>query len=64
MLLKLWLYGTFLLKSTVWKDFQIGIKMMEWQTIIQITVTSSDFKMLLKIVSNIGFDFSHTYRIN
>ena len=31
-------------KSTVSKDFQIGIKIMEWQTIIQIAVTSSDFK--------------------
>ena len=40
---------------------------MKWWTIIQIAVTSSDLKnllILLKIVSNIVLDFSHTYRLN
>ena len=32
------------MKSTVLKDFEISIKMMEWWKIIQIAVTSSDFK--------------------
>ena len=40
---------------------------MKWWTIIQIAVTSSDFKnplILLKIVSKIVLEFSHTYWLN
>ena len=49
------------------KDFQISIKLMEWWTIVQIAVTSNDLKnllILLKMVRNIVFDFSHTYQLN
>ena len=41
--------------------------MMEWQTVIQIPVTSSDFNKssdIAKGCSNIVFDLSHAYRVN
>ena len=34
------------------KDFQIGIKLMEWWTVIQIAVTSNDFKKSANIAKD------------
>ena len=44
MAVKLFLDNILLLDVYSLKDFQISIKMMEWWTIIQIAVTSSDFE--------------------
>ena len=34
------------------KDFQIGVKVMEWWTIIQIAVTSNNFKKSANIAKD------------
>ena len=69
MAVKLFLGNVFLLEVYRFEGFSNQHKVMEWWTIIQIAVTSSDFKIsrpliLPKIVSIIIFDFNHSYWLN